>query len=78
VIDLPLRPVGVSLLRTLLAAAAMGGALLAFGTERLSLVDWLAGGTLGVLVYLGALLFSRELSVGELRFAVTAVRRRLG
>ncbi len=77
VIDLPLRPVGVSLLRTLLAAAAMGGVLLAFGTERLSLVDWLAGGTLGVLVYLGALLVSRELSVGELRFAVTAVRRRL-
>ena len=77
VIDLPLRPVGVSLLRTLLAAAAMGGVLLAFGTERLSLVDWLAGGTLGVLVYLGALLVSRELSVGELRFAATAVRRRL-
>jgi hypothetical protein len=36
-----------------------------------------AGGTLGVLVYLGALLVSRELSVVELRFAVSALRRRL-
>ena len=41
--------------RSLVAAAAMAGVLLAFGTSDLSLVDWLAGGAARRAgVYLGA------------------------
>ncbi|MGA2013766.1 MAG: oligosaccharide flippase family protein [Solirubrobacteraceae bacterium] len=67
-----------SLLRTLLAAAAMALALLAFGTGRLSAVGWVAGLALGGGAYLGVLLVTRELSVGELRSlaGLVASRRR--
>ena len=43
-LDAPLRPLGLALVRSLVAAAAMAGVLLAFGTSHLSVVDWLAGG----------------------------------
>ena len=78
VVDIPLRPLGVSLVRSLVAAAAMAGVLLLFGTEHLSVTAWLVGGIGGVLVYIAVLLVSRELSVGELGLGATALRRRLG
>jgi len=76
-VDLPLRPLGVALLRSLLAATAMAGTLLFFGTDELSLVDWLAGSVAGVAVYLGVLLATRELSFADLRTAVRVLRDRL-
>jgi O-antigen/teichoic acid export membrane protein len=78
VVDIPLRPLGVSLVRSLVAAAVMAGVLLLFGTEHLSVTAWLVGGVGGVLAYVAVMLVSRELSVAELRLGATALRRRLG
>ena len=52
-IDLDLRRIGVTLLRTTLAAAAMSAALLAFGTESLSAVEAVVGSVLGLGTYVG-------------------------
>jgi O-antigen/teichoic acid export membrane protein len=74
-IDLDLRSLGVTLLRTTLAAAAMSGVLFAFGTESLSLAEAVAGSVLGLIAYAGVLIVSREMSRGELRAMWSAVVR---
>jgi O-antigen/teichoic acid export membrane protein len=59
-LDISLRPVGVTLGRTLLAAGAMSAVLFAFGTGRHVAIPLLvAGGVLGVLAY-GAVLIPRR------------------
>jgi O-antigen/teichoic acid export membrane protein len=78
VVDLPLKPLGVSLVRSLVAASAMAGVLLLFGTEHLSLAAWVLGGAAGVLVYLAVLLVGRELTPAELRAGANALRERFG
>jgi O-antigen/teichoic acid export membrane protein len=63
--------------RALVAAAAMSAVLLAIGDDALSVWQWLAGGLLGPLAYLGSLLLTREVSTLELRQVWAAVRSRL-
>jgi O-antigen/teichoic acid export membrane protein len=75
---LDLRPLGLALVRSLAAAAAMAGVLLAFGTTDLSLLDWLLGGAASVAVYLAVLFVLRELTVDEFRVARAWVSARFG
>jgi O-antigen/teichoic acid export membrane protein len=76
-ITLDFRALGTSCLRTLLAAAGMALPLLAFGTSHLSPLAWVIGLGLGLGVYLGVLLLTREVTAGELRSLAGATRARL-
>ena len=76
-VNLPLRPLLVSFGKALVAAAAMAGVLALFGTEDVSVPALLVGGLLGVAVYVGVLLLTRELSTAELRALWASVRTRL-
>ena len=67
-----LRPLVLTLARAAAAAAGMGAVLLAFGTGSLSLVEWLAGGSLGVIAYCAILVLTRELRIQELRRGAAA------
>ena len=51
--------------------------LLAFGTEHISVVGWIVGVTLGIVVYVLVLLATRELTGGELRSLAGWLRTRL-
>jgi O-antigen/teichoic acid export membrane protein len=75
-IGLRVRPVVVTLGRTLLAGAAMAGAMLAFGYHELSPADWFLGGAAGVAAYCITLLVTGEVSRGELRAITRAFGRR--
>jgi O-antigen/teichoic acid export membrane protein len=77
-LDMRLRPVGLALLRGLLAAAAMAGVLLAFGTSDLSPLEAVAGGVLGLTAFAAVLLVTREVSLDELRGLPRALRTRAG
>jgi O-antigen/teichoic acid export membrane protein len=66
-LNLPLRPLLGSLLRSLLAAGAMALVLVAAGTTSLSLLEWVSGTLGGVLAYVAVLLISGEISGRELR-----------
>jgi O-antigen/teichoic acid export membrane protein len=72
---LPLGPLLRSFGRSLLAAAAMSGVLLAFGTEHLSAFDWIAGSIAGAAVYGAVLVATRELHRGDLAVARRILRR---
>ncbi|MEA2368662.1 MAG: hypothetical protein QOH38_1380 [Thermoleophilaceae bacterium] len=76
-IHLPLRPLVLSMVRGLLAAAAMAGVLLAFGTHHLSVLDWIAGGVLGPGAFVATLLLTRELAPSDLRTLWRWVRTRV-
>jgi hypothetical protein len=76
-IDLPLRPLAVTTARAALAALAMAGVLLLFGTKDVAVPLLVVGAVGGLLVYLAALLAVRELSVGELRAGALFVRKLL-
>ena len=76
-IGLPVRPVVVTLARTLLAAGAMAGVMLAFGYDELSILDWFAGGAAGVAAYCLALVVTGEVSRSELSAIKRAVVSRL-
>ena len=58
-LGLDLRPLGVSLVRCLAAAASMAGVLALFGTSSLSAAQWIAGSAAGLAVFVGVL-SSRE------------------
>jgi O-antigen/teichoic acid export membrane protein len=77
-IDLPLRPLLLAMARGLLAAAAMAGVLLAFGTKHLSVLDWIAGGALGLAAFVAVLLVTREVAPGDLRSVWSSIRARAG
>jgi len=66
VIDVPLRPLGLTLARSLLAAAAMTAVLLAVGTHELSVADWIIGALGGTVAFCVALVASREVRRSEL------------
>jgi len=72
-VQFPLRPLGLTLLRAVVAAAALAGVLALFGTSDLSALDWVLGAPAAAAAYLGVLLLTRELSVAELRAAATRV-----
>jgi O-antigen/teichoic acid export membrane protein len=75
-IHLPLRPLFMAGARGLLAAAAMAGVLLLFGTSHLSVLDWIAGGVLGTAAFAAVLLVTREVTVEDLRALPRWIRRR--
>ncbi len=75
-----LRPLLVTFLSALLAAMGMSGTLAAFGTSDIELPAMVAGGLVGVLVYGGVLIATRQLSLEELsrmkaRLGAGALRR---
>jgi O-antigen/teichoic acid export membrane protein len=65
-LDLELRPLGVSLVRCLVAAGSMAGVLALFGTTSLSALEWAAGSAAGLAVYVAMLVVTGEVSRGEL------------
>jgi O-antigen/teichoic acid export membrane protein len=77
-IGLPVRPVVITFARTLVAAGAMALAMLAFGYNELSLLDWFAGGAAGVVAYCVALLVTGEVDRSELASIRRALAARFG
>jgi hypothetical protein len=74
-----LRPLALTLARVLVAAAAMSAVLLACGTGTVGLPVLVAGGIAASLVYAGALLLLREITIAEARagldWVILRVRR---
>jgi O-antigen/teichoic acid export membrane protein len=66
-LGLPLRPLLITLGRSLAAAGAMALVLVAVGTNPNSLLEWAVGGFGGAAAYVAALLATRELTWRELR-----------
>lgn len=77
-LDVPLRPLGLALGRSLVAAAAMAGVLLLAGTSDLSVADWVLGAIGAVAAYLAVLFLLRELTLGEARQARSWLGARFG
>jgi O-antigen/teichoic acid export membrane protein len=77
-IGLPVRPVVTTFARTLVAAGVMALALLAFGYDELSVLDWFAGGAAGFVAYIAALLLTGEVSRSELAALRRGVAARFG
>ena len=76
---IPLLPLAVTLVRTLVAAGAMSAVLFAFGTDKdLAIPVVIGGGLLATLVYGAVLLATREITPGDLTRARAAVAGRLG
>ncbi len=65
VLDVALRPLAMTLVRGLLAAAAMAAVLALFGTADVGVPALLGGGALGLVVYVAGLLALRETSFAE-------------
>jgi NADP-dependent 3-hydroxy acid dehydrogenase YdfG len=68
---------GESFARVLVSAGAMALAMLAFGYEELTVLDWFAGGVAGVAAYCLALLVTREVSRSEIASITRAIASRL-
>jgi O-antigen/teichoic acid export membrane protein len=77
-IQVELRPLLWSLLRSLAAAGAMAAVLLAFGTDELNPLQWIAGGAGGLVAFVAVLLATRELTIADLRTVRAALRPMLG
>jgi O-antigen/teichoic acid export membrane protein len=75
-VDVPLRPLALALLRGLAAAAAMAAVLFAFGTGHLAAWQWVAGLTGGVLAFAAVVVVTGEVSRTELRELALLVLRR--
>lgn len=76
-VALPLRPIFVTVGRTLLAATAMAGVLAAAGTSDLSVAEWVLGGLGGTAAFVVVLVITRELrrsDVVAVRAALSRVR----
>ena len=50
-IGLPVRPIAATFARTAIAAGAMAAVMIGFGTEDLTVLDWLAGSASGLATY---------------------------
>ena len=74
-LGLALRPLGLALLQTLVAAGAMSAALAVFGISDVSVPLLIVGGALGIAVYVVALTVLRAVSVDELRGGLRTLRR---
>jgi O-antigen/teichoic acid export membrane protein len=70
-----LARVAATLVKALLAAAAMAGVLLAVGTSQLSPAQWLLGALAGTLAFATVLAATGEIGVAEVRLARNAVAR---
>ena len=76
-IGMPLRPIFVTVGRTLVAATAMGGVLAVAGTSDLSIAAWIFGGLGGTAAFVGVLVVTRELKRSDfvaVRAALSRVR----
>lgn len=62
-----LRPLLATLGRSLLAGGAAAAVLALIGTEKLAVWQWLAGAVAAPSVFVGVLLLTRELTLGDLR-----------
>lgn len=78
VLGVALRPTVATLVRAVVAAAAMAIPLAAAGTASLTPLEWAWGIPAGVLTYTSALLLTGEFSRKELATIVRFARRRLG
>jgi O-antigen/teichoic acid export membrane protein len=77
-VDLPVRRLLLSTARSLLAAGAAAGVLLAYGTSDLEVWHWFAGGAGAAAAFFGVLLVLGELTLDELETAWRAVRSQAG
>jgi O-antigen/teichoic acid export membrane protein len=68
-IDLPLRPLAITLARLSLAALAMGAVLFGFGTGKLGAPELIVGGILALITYFAVLMATAELTPVHLRTA---------
>ena len=75
-LDLPIRPIMITFVRTLVAAGAMTAVMIGFGTENLTLLDWLAGGATGIATYCVFLVLTGEVTRTELVSIRRALARR--
>jgi O-antigen/teichoic acid export membrane protein len=66
-VDLPLRPLAVTTVRSLLAGGAAAGVLLAAGTEHIEVFDWFVAGSGALAAFFGVLLVTGELTLDELQ-----------
>jgi O-antigen/teichoic acid export membrane protein len=64
-LNVPIRPLAITLVRSLMAAGVMALILAAFGTGHLSILELLAGGALGLIGFATALLITREVSLEQ-------------
>jgi O-antigen/teichoic acid export membrane protein len=67
IIGIPIAPLAPTLARSLAAAGVTALVLVAIGTSELSPLQWIAGAVLGTGAFIGCLLVTRELSLGEFR-----------
>jgi O-antigen/teichoic acid export membrane protein len=74
-IGVPLRPIFVTVGRTLLAAAAMAGVLAMAGTSDLSVAAWILGSLGGTVAYVVLLVATRELTRSDFVAFRAALRR---
>ena len=77
-IGLPMRPVALTFARTGVAAGAMAAVMIGFGTEDLTLLDWLAGGASGIATYCVFLVLTGEVKRSELLAIRRALAQRVG
>jgi O-antigen/teichoic acid export membrane protein len=75
-LSLPLAPLVWSLARALVAASAMGLLLSRFGTTALTIPELLAGGAAGLVVYVGVLVLTREVTAADVAWIKGRGRRR--
>jgi O-antigen/teichoic acid export membrane protein len=68
-INLPLRPLGLTLARVAVASLAMAAVLVAFGTGKLAIPQLVVGGVLAVTAYVAVLIATGELTPSHLRTA---------
>jgi len=79
-LHLPVRRLGLTLIRCAAAALLTGAVLAAFGTHRLTALQWLGGAAAGLACYAGVLAATREIGMSDARdlhAVLTRVRYRL-
>jgi O-antigen/teichoic acid export membrane protein len=76
-LGVPLRPLGLTLTRTVAAAAAMAGVLLLVGPSASSTGRLLIGAILATFTYAAMLLLTREISLNEIRRGRQLISMRL-
>ncbi len=73
-LEVPMRPFLVTLVRALLAAAAAGAVLAWVGTGTLTVMQWIGGAAGASLAFVATLLATRELTVDEAKRALGMIR----
>ena len=74
VLELPLRPIVLTLVRVATAAAVMSAVLLAVGTSSLSASEWIFGSVFAVIAYGLALIVTGEVAPSEIQRGRTVAR----